>query len=65
MIFGSYTPRLVITVWVGFDNNFPAFEAAKGFTESELPVQIWTKFMKDVKKYRPDLLKDSFATVGR
>jgi mono/diheme cytochrome c family protein len=38
---------------MGFDNNFPSFEASKGFTGSGLPLQIWGRFMKDVKRYRP------------
>jgi hypothetical protein len=53
----------VIVVWVGFDNNFPDFEAAGGFTRSGLLLQIWAKFMKDLKKYRPDLLRGSFARL--
>jgi len=58
--FVGFTPRLVVVVWVGFDNNFPPFESSKGFTGSGLPLQIWTRFMRDVKKYRPDLLKGNF-----
>jgi len=58
--FVGFTPRLVVVVWVGFDNNFPPFEASKGFTGSGLPLQIWAGFMRDVKKYRLDLLKGSF-----
>jgi membrane carboxypeptidase/penicillin-binding protein len=58
--FIGFTPRLVVVVWVGFDNNFPPFEASKRFTGSGLPLQIWTRFMKDVKKYRPDLLTGNF-----
>ena len=59
--FVGFTPRIVVVVWVGFDNNFPAFESSKGFTGSGLPLQIWARFMKDVKKYRPELLKGSFV----
>ena len=55
--FVGFTPRLVVVAWVGFDNNFPRFEASKGFTGSGLPLQIWAKFMKEVKKYRFDLLQ--------
>src|SRR5439155_21066466 len=58
--FVGFTPRIIVVVWVGFDNNFPAFESSKGFSGSGLPLQIWARFMKDVKKYRPDLLKGSF-----
>jgi len=50
--FVAFTPRLIVLVWVGFDNNFPAFEIEKGFAGSGLPLQIWAMFMKDVKKYR-------------
>jgi len=55
--FVGFTPRLVVVVWVGFDNNFPPFEAAKGFSGSGLPLQIWARFMRDVRKYRADLLR--------
>jgi membrane peptidoglycan carboxypeptidase len=58
--FVGYTPRLVVVVWVGFDNNYPRFEMDKGFTGYGLPFQIWGRFMKDVKKYRPDLLRGRF-----
>jgi membrane peptidoglycan carboxypeptidase len=58
--FVGFTPRLVVVVWVGFDNNFPPFEASKGFTGAGLPLQIWARFMKEVKKYRPDLLAGKF-----
>lgn len=61
--FVGFTSRLVVVVWVGFDNNYPAFEASKGFTGSGLPLQIWGKFMRDVKKFRPDLLKASFEKL--
>jgi hypothetical protein len=54
---------LAQAVWVGFDNNFPAFEASKGFTGSGLPLQIWARFMKDSKKYRPDLLSGNFEML--
>src|SRR5262249_26890914 len=55
--FVGFTPRILVVVWVGFHNNFPAFEASKGFTGSGLPLQIWARFMKEVKKYRFDLLQ--------
>jgi penicillin-binding protein 1A len=58
--FVGFTPRMVVVVWVGFDNNFPSFEASKGFTGSGLPLQIWARFMRDVKKYRPYLLQGTF-----
>jgi penicillin-binding protein 1B len=58
--FVNFTPRIVVVVWVGFDNNFPPFEAAKGFTGSGLPLQIWGRFVKDVKKYQADLLRGDF-----
>jgi penicillin-binding protein 1B len=58
--FVGFTSRLVVVVWVGFDNNYPAFESSRGFTGSGLPLQIWARFMKGVKKYRPDLLTGNF-----
>jgi membrane peptidoglycan carboxypeptidase len=58
--FVGFTPRIVVVVWVGFDNNYPSFEAAKGFTGSGLPLQIWGRFMRDVKRYRPEFLEGKF-----
>lgn len=52
--FVGFTPCIVVVVWAGFDNNFPLFEASKGFTGAGLPLQIWGRFMKDVKKFRPE-----------
>lgn len=63
--FVGFTPRLVVVVWVGFDNNFPPFEAAKAFSGSGLPLQIWARFMRDVRKYRADLLRGSFELPDR
>src|SRR5262249_26051140 len=54
--FVGFTPKLVVVLWVGFDNNSPQFEASKGFTGSGLPLQIWARFMKEVKRYRRELL---------
>jgi len=62
--FVGFTPRLIVVVWVGFDNNFPPFEASKGFTGSGLPLQIWAGFMRAVKKYRPDLLQGTFEVAS-
>ena len=58
--FVGFTPRIVVAVWVGFDNNFPSFELSKGFAGSGLPLSIWARFMKEVKRHRPDLLKGNF-----
>jgi membrane peptidoglycan carboxypeptidase len=58
--FVGFTPRLVVVVWVGFDSNYPRLEMDKGFSGSGLPLQIWARFMRSVKRYRPDLLKGSF-----
>jgi membrane peptidoglycan carboxypeptidase len=58
--FVGFTPRLVVVVWVGFDNNYPEFEIAKGFQGAGMPLRIWAGFMLGVKKYRPDLLIGNF-----
>jgi membrane peptidoglycan carboxypeptidase len=61
--FVGFTPRLVVVVWVGFDDNYPRFEMSKGFEGAGLPLQIWASFMKGVKKYRPDLLAGEFGLM--
>src|SRR5262249_31229182 len=58
--FVGFTRGIVVAVWVGFDNNSPSFEISKGFSGSGLPLQIWARFMRDAKKYRPDLLSRNF-----
>jgi membrane peptidoglycan carboxypeptidase len=58
--FVGFTPRLVVVVWVGFDNNYPPLKMSEGFTGSGLPLRIWGRFMRDVKKYQGELLKGSF-----
>jgi membrane peptidoglycan carboxypeptidase len=58
--FVGITPRLVVVTWVGFDGNYPSLKMSEGFTGSGLPLQIWGKFMKELKKYRPDFLGGEF-----
>lgn len=58
--FVGFTPRIIVVVWVGFDNNVPRFEMSKGFEGAGLPLRIWGRFMRGVKKYRPELLDGSF-----
>ena len=58
--FVGFTPRMVVVVWVGFDNNYPPFEMEKGFEGAGLPLQIWARFMREVKKSRRDLLAAKF-----
>jgi hypothetical protein len=41
-------------------SELPAIDASKGFTGSGLPLQIWARFMRYAKKYRPDLLTGNF-----
>jgi hypothetical protein len=47
----------VVAVWIGFDNNFPPFKVSEGFIGSGLPLQIWARFMREVKRYRPEVLR--------
>jgi penicillin-binding protein 1B len=53
--FVGFTSQLVVVVWVGFDDNYPKFEMSKGFEGAGLPLRIWGKFMREAKKYQPDL----------
>jgi membrane peptidoglycan carboxypeptidase len=55
--FVGFTRRIVVTVWVGFDNNYPRFDMDRGFTGSGLPLQIWGRFMRETKRSRAELLK--------
>ncbi len=58
--FVGFTPRLVVAVWAGFDGNYPPLKMSKGFEGAGLPLQIWGRFMREVKKYRPELLGGEF-----
>ena len=47
--FIGFTPDLIATVWVGFDNNNPI-----GLTGAEAALPIWTAFMKRAVSGRPE-----------
>lgn len=54
--FVGYTPKLLVVVWVGFDDNRDL-----GITGGEAAVPIWTEFVKRAIELRPDLAADRFA----
>jgi penicillin-binding protein 1A len=50
--FNGFTPRLVATVWVGFDQEKPLGESEEG-AKTALP--IWIHFMREALKGVPDV----------
>jgi penicillin-binding protein 1B len=48
--FVGYTPRILTTVWVGFDSN-----KELRLTGAQAAAPIWAKYMKCIEKYEPVL----------
>jgi penicillin-binding protein 1B len=57
--FVGYTPKLLVAVWVGFDDN-----SNLALTGGEAAVPIWTEFMKQAVMLRPDLAAERFESPG-
>ncbi|MBV9211114.1 MAG: PBP1A family penicillin-binding protein [Acidobacteria bacterium] len=53
--FIGYTPRLVVAVWLGFDDN-----KQLGLTGAEAALPAWTEFVKGAIELRPELGGESF-----
>lgn len=53
--FVGYTPKLLVAVWVGYDDNRDL-----GMTGGEAAVPIWTDFVKRALDLRPDLRAADF-----
>jgi penicillin-binding protein 1B len=53
--FVGYTPRLVVAVWIGFDDN-----KQLGLTGAEAALPAWTEFVKGAVELRPELGGASF-----
>ena len=54
--FAGYTPKLLVVVWVGFDDN-----SDLDITGGEAAVPIWTEFVTRALALRPDLDAERFA----
>jgi membrane peptidoglycan carboxypeptidase len=54
--FTGYTPRLVVTVWIGFDD----FRNLDHFTGGQLAAPIWKEFMLRLKQSRPEYFEGTF-----
>ncbi|MEW6211759.1 MAG: penicillin-binding transpeptidase domain-containing protein, partial [Acidobacteriota bacterium] len=57
--FVGFTPRLVVAVWVGMDDNMP-LGLEDGFDAARVAMPVWADFMRAVKAHRPDLLEGRF-----
>ncbi|MDQ3816412.1 MAG: transglycosylase domain-containing protein [Acidobacteriota bacterium] len=57
----SFTPRIVVGVWVGMGENLPELRMADGFTGGKVSAPIAAAFMRSVAQYHPELLKGQFA----
>ncbi|MGE0127348.1 MAG: transglycosylase domain-containing protein [Blastocatellales bacterium] len=54
--FAGYTPKMLVVVWVGFDNHRDL-----GMTGGDAAVPIWTDFVKRALALRPDLNAEKFT----
>lgn len=54
--FAGYTPKLLVVVWVGFDDNRDL-----DITGGDAAVPIWASFIKRALELRPDLAAKKFA----
>jgi penicillin-binding protein 1B len=54
--FVGYTPKLLVVVWVGFDDNRDL-----GLTGGEAAAPIWADFVKNALALRPDLNATQFT----
>jgi penicillin-binding protein 1B len=57
----SFTPRLIVGVWVGMGENLPELRMADNFTGGKVSAPIAAAFMRSVAQYRPELLRGQFA----
>jgi penicillin-binding protein 1B len=57
--FVGYTPKLLVVVWVGFDDNRDL-----GLTGGEAAAPIWADFVKNALALRPDLNATKFTQPG-
>jgi penicillin-binding protein 1B len=55
--FVGYTPRILASVWVGFDSN-----KQLRLTGAQAAAPIWAKYMKCIERYEPEL--DFFPPEG-
>jgi penicillin-binding protein 1B len=57
--FVGLTPRLVVAVWVGMDDNME-LKMEYGFDGNRVALPIWAEFMRAVSQHRSDLLRGHF-----
>lgn len=57
----SFTPHIVVGVWVGMGENLPELRMADGFTGGKVSAPIAAAFMRSVAQYHPELLRGQFA----
>lgn len=60
----NFTPRIVVGVWVGMNENLPELRMADNFTGGKVGAPIAAAFMRSVAKYRPELLDGQFVQPG-
>lgn len=58
--FVGLTPRLIVAVWAGMDDNMP-LGLEEGFDAARVVMPVWAEFMRAVKTHRPDLLEGRFV----
>ncbi|GEM_PF-825587 len=58
--FVSFTPHLVVAVWVGLPQNEIPLKMEDGFTGARIAAPIVAKFMRSVRQLHPELLEGDF-----
>lgn len=52
----NFTPRIVVGVWVGMNENLPELRMVDNFTGGKTSAPIAAAFMRSVAKYHPEML---------
>jgi membrane peptidoglycan carboxypeptidase len=56
----SVSPRLVVVVWVGYENGHSKFEHSGDAFAAQTAAMVWDDFLTAVLKSRPDFLIGKF-----
>ncbi|HEX8639498.1 MAG TPA: transglycosylase domain-containing protein [Pyrinomonadaceae bacterium] len=57
----NFTPRIIVGVWVGTNQNLPELRMTNNFTGGKTSAPIAAAFMRSVAKYHPELLGGHFV----
>lgn len=61
LLWVNFTPRIIVGVWVGMNENLPELRMSDNFTGGKTSAPIAAAFMRSVAKYHPELLSGQFT----